>query len=512
MSKLKVFVSSVQKELQNERIAVSEIITTDPFLASHCQPVLYEWEPATPEDAVSGCLKCVDQSDIYVIVVGNEYGRYHEEFSITHQEYRRARQNGIPILVYLKGHDDGQREHDVNEKLLTQIREDGHKYKRFSNYRELKAEVRASLVKILKDHYGFEPSSDENEIAEQTIEAASPFGSIQTKVPWGDLNLDLSRELVSNIQGLSKERLDETTVRQALLARGLLWHDAVASQDYATTAGVALLSEDPTIALPQCRILADAFRGVDRTSRPSDQEDISTPMPKAIERAIEFVQRNTRHPMRVVGLNRIQLDEYPVEALREALVNAVAHRKYELEGHKIFLTVFIDRVVVASPGLPPKPITLAKLRSGNYRPCSRNPLIAQNLGFFQRIEERGSGMTRMRDEMLDHGLDQPRLATKSGFFEVILPGPGDNLERLKVRADSVGQLVSPAVEARLNDRQKEMVALLVAGEQLTSRRCEQEFQVTRDTANRDFKLLISLGLAEARGRGRSRHYVLKGVV
>lgn len=69
-----------------------------------------------------------------------------------------------------------------------------------------------------------------------------------------------------------------------------------------------------------------------KTSRPSDQDDIRLPMPKAIERAIEFVQRNTRHPMRVVGLNRGQLDEYPIEALREALVNAVAHRRYELEG------------------------------------------------------------------------------------------------------------------------------------------------------------------------------------
>ena len=167
-------------------------------------------------------------------------------------------------------------------------------------------------------------------------------------------------------------------------------------------------------------------------------------------------------------------------------------------------------MVVASPGLPPKPITLAKIRSGNYRPCSRNPLIAQNLSFFHRIEERGSGIGRMRDEMADHGLDPPRFGSSSGFFEVVLPGPADNLDRLRIRADSIGQLVTPSTEAKLKPRQKQMVALLVQGEQLTSRRCEQAFGITRDTANRDFKHLIALDLIEPLGKGRSRHYVLKG--
>jgi ATP-dependent DNA helicase RecG len=72
----------------------------------------------------------------------------------------------------------------------------------------------------------------------------------------------------------------------------------------------------------------------------------------------------------------------------------------------------------------------------------------------------------------------------------------------------VRDLVTPAIEARLNERQKRMVALLVAGEKLTSRRCEQEFGVTRDTAATDFSLLMELGLAIRQGRGRSTSYLL----
>ena len=68
--------------------------------------------------------------------------------------------------------------------------------------------------------------------------------------------------------------------------------------------------------------------------------------------------------------------------------------------------------------------------------------------------------------------------------------------------------VTPAIEAQLNKRQKKMLVLLVAGEKLTSHRCEQEFGIVRDTASRDFAPLTELGLADRQGRGRSTSYIL----
>jgi len=53
----RVFVSSVQKELEDERLIVQNLVNTDPFLAAHCVPVLYELEPASPEKALDGCLR-----------------------------------------------------------------------------------------------------------------------------------------------------------------------------------------------------------------------------------------------------------------------------------------------------------------------------------------------------------------------------------------------------------------------------------------------------------------------
>ena len=118
-------------------------------------------------------------------------------------------------------------------------------------------------------------------------------------------------------------------------------------------------------------------------------------------------------------------------ALREALVNAVAHRNYEDASRKIMVEVFTNRVVVSSPGYPPAPLTLAKLRRGNYRPCSRNPVIAQTLATFKLMEQRGSGFARMRDAMLNHGLDSPTFTEQDGYFVVTFPGPNGNYDRLK---------------------------------------------------------------------------------
>jgi ATP-dependent DNA helicase RecG len=504
--KLNIFVSSVQKELEDERVIVQNLLSTDSFLSAHCSPILYEFEPASPDKALVGCLKSLDDCHVYLLIVAAQYGTLVGKLSITHAEYRRAKEKKLPVLAFIKGDRKVKRE-DGTEALLKELDADGPKYKRFGNVIELQKEVRAALVKLLKEQFGIAPSSDENEVAQQTIEATSIFESQPlTRLRWSDLDHEVIRQLITASEDRDAGKISAADLLAGASVRGLVWHDPHVGEHYATAAGIVLLAKDPSAVFPQCRILADAYRGAEPDGNPHDHEDIRRPMPTAIDRAIAFIDRNTRHPMRVVGLNRLRLDEYPVEALREALVNAVAHRQYEDAGRKIMLEVFADRVVISSPGLPPSPITLANLRKGKYRPCSRNPVLAQCLSYFHRIEERGSGFRRMRDQMLNHGLDQPAIGTDTGYFQITFPGPGENVDRIRVPETRL--TVTPAIEARLNNRQKKMLALLAAGEKLTSRRCEQEFGITRDTASRDFALLMELGLATRQGRGRSTSYIL----
>ncbi|MDO8804264.1 MAG: helix-turn-helix domain-containing protein [Elusimicrobiota bacterium] len=529
---LRVFVSSVQKELEDERLIVQNLVSTDLFLSTHCVPVLYEFEPASADKALEGCLKSLDACHVYLLIVGVQYGTPVDKLSITHAEYRRAKKRKLPILAFIKGNRRVKREKGT-VALLAELDADGPKYKRFDNVIELQKEVRAALLKLLRDRFIIAPTSDENEIAEQTIEATSTFESRPLdRVRWQDLDLDVARRLIAATEqreadGLSKEEMLAGAALRGLVwhkpgsgehygtgfgggsGDGSGWHEPAPGEHYATAAGIVLLAKDPSAVFPQCRILADAYRATEPDGDPRDHEDIRGPMPLVIQRAIAFIDRNTRHPMRIVGLDRVRLDEYPVDSLREALVNAVAHRQYEDDGRKILLEVFADRVALSSPGLPPKPITLASLRKGKYRSCSRNPVLAQCLSYFHRIEERGSGFRRMRDQMLDHGLDQPILSADMGYFQITFPGPGNNVKRLRVPADGAGKIVPPSVEGKLNDRQKKILAHLLNEGFVTSGWCRKHLPVVYDTIRRDLLSLIGLGVIKPQGQGRSTRYVLK---
>jgi len=504
---LRIFVSSVQKELEDERLIVQNLVSTDPFLTAHCASVLYELEPASPERVLEGCLAALDVCHVYMLIVGTRYGTTVGELSVTHVEYRRAKDRRLPVLAFIKGGRDAPRQPGTTA-LLAELEADGLKYKRFGNVIELQKEVRAALVKLLQDRFGIEPTSDENEIAEHTIEATSAFESQPLdRVRWSGLDLDITRRLIGLAEQRKPDELSMEDVLTGASLRGLVWRDPSSGEHYATAAGIVLLAQDPSAVLPQCRILADAYRGAEPDGDPRDHEDIRGPLPLLIERAIEFIDRNTRHPMRIIGLNRVRLDEYPVDGLREALVNAAAHRQYEDAGRKILLEVFADRVVISSPGLPPRPITLASLRKGKYRPCSRNPVLAQCLSWFHRIEERGSGFRRMRAQMLDHGLESPLLGTDSGYFQVTFPGPGECIERLRVPPGR--SLVTPAVEAQLNERQRRILEHALERGSVTTRWCMESLQVARDTAHRDLVALVELDLLVRKGSGRGVQYVPK---
>lgn len=503
--KLRVFVSSVQKELEDERLIVQNLVNTDPFLSAHCIPVLYELEPASPDRALDGCLESLDGCQVYLLIVGVQYGTPAGNVSITHAEYRRAREKTLPVLAFIKGDRRVKREEGTGV-LLAELDADGLKYKRFGNVIELQKEVRAALVKLLRDRFGMAPTSDENEIAEHTIEATSAFESRPLDlIRWRDLDHNVARRLIAAPDHRKPDDLSEQELLAGAALRGLVWHEPTSGDHFATAAGIVLLYKDPSAVFPQCRILADAYRGAEPDGDPRDHEDIRAPMSLAIDRAIAFVDRNTRHPMRIVGLNRIRLDEYPVEALRESLVNAAAHRQYEDAGRKILLEVFSDRVNVLSPGLPPAPLTLANLRRRKYRPCSRNPVLAQCLSSFHRIEERGSGFRRMHDQMLDHGLDSPLLGTDTGYFQVTFPGPGDNIERIRVPEEQL--VVTPAVEARLSERQRKIMVRALEAGSVTTGWCMETLGVVRDTAHRDLVGLVDLNLLVRKGSGRGARYV-----
>lgn len=508
-TKYRVFLSSVQKELEVERVSIAGAVSSDRLLCNESEVVLYEKEPLSGQRVTKPYLKCLDSCDIYLLVMDREYGTVLQTISATHEEYCHAMAREMPMMIFVRGH------HDTNRKKETQaffkkIKADGHNYRRFHDRVDLLPEVKRGLARILGESFGVRIQSDALARAEEAIGKASPFEQQVLDVKDAGLALDVARQWLRAIKEIAeKDKPPKSALLNRLREKGLIRKEQTGSAYKSMAAGLLFLGKDPAAQFPQCRIMADAYSGAEPDPSPKDQETLSGPAPIMVEQVVEFVMRNTRHPIRVVGIRRIRLDEYPPEVIREAIVNAIAHRDYEDAARPIYVKVFFDRVEVLSPGGLLRPLTISKLLKGNYEPCSRNPTLAQYLGHLRLMEQRGSGILRMQSAMLDHGLDKPEYVFRDGYFTVVLKGPDEDLNRLRT-SEQAGVEVPGSVEEKLTERQRAVVGWLASGETITNRGCQERLGISKVTATKDLSALVELGLAERIGRGRSVRYIYGG--
>ena len=123
------------------------------------------------------------------------------------------------------------------------------------------------------------------------------------------------------------------------------------------------------------------------------------------------------------------------------------------------------------------------------------------------MDQRGSGIGRMKAAMLNHGLDAPTYDLTDSYFRVTLKGPGDDLDRLMIPAGTPAG-IPPALEKQLNRRQKAALQEVLKSGSVSSGWLVKSEEVTYDTANRDLIDLSNLGILARQGKGRATKYVL----
>ena len=194
----------------------------------------------------------------------------------------------------------------------------------------------------------------------------------------GSLDESLWKPLLS-VEGASAPEL-------ALEKMGLLTGDENGTTR-ATVAGILLCSRSPEEWLPNACISATCYRGKDRASGQIDAQIITGPLNRQIADAVAFAVRN----MRVGAYKnpaRIDLPQYSEKALFEAIVNAVVHRDYTIQGSRIRISMFSDRIDINSPGNLPNNLTIDSM---DVRQSTRNEALASILGRIPVEGIQGSG-------------------------------------------------------------------------------------------------------------------------
>ena len=205
----------------------------------------------------------------------------------------------------------------------------------------------------------------------------------------------------------------------------------VAGTTMATVAGLLLFGTNPNRRLPQAGMTAAAFPEDDKDYNTVDEEIIRGPLvsviaPKervaergVIDRAVDFVSRNVGSVAWLEGGRRHRKKELPLDAVREAIVNAVTHRDYTLAGTDVEISLYRDRLEVISPGRLPNGVTVEKMKEGLR--AARNELLKEILRDYGYVEHFGMGVrNRIIESMRKHNGTEPDLIEEESRFIVRL--------------------------------------------------------------------------------------------
>ncbi len=206
----------------------------------------------------------------------------------------------------------------------------------------------------------------------------------------------------------------------------------------------------------------------------------------------KFALRNIRKAAWIEDekIERQERWEYPPDAIRGAIVNAVCHRDYESTAN-IQMRVFDDRMEILNPGLLPRPLTPDDLK-GKHESIPRNPLIAKCFFLAGFIEQWGSGTNKIMEWCVNHNLPEPVFEETARSFVL-------TLRKYSVSEEFISEL---------NDRQRAIIEYLNEHSEINRGRCMELLNVSKNTALRELEELLKKGAVKRKGKGRNVYYTL----
>jgi len=279
---------------------------------------------------------------------------------------------------------------------------------------------------------------------------------------------------------------EELPIKEILMRLRLLKNEKL------TNAALLLLSEESMFL--QSEIKCIRFSGNEPVKPYIDFASIEGTVFDLVNRAEDFVLRNIRKAVWLVSeqIQRAEKYEYPPNAIREAIVNAVVHRDYESPS-KVQVRIFDNRIEVWSPGLLPEGITIDDLKR-EHRSIPRNPLLFKQFFWIKYVEDVGGGTLDMIKQCREWEIPEPEFKFVTGAFVVVfrLPPSLDDLKNLG-----------------LNERQIKCVEYVMKKGSITNKEYQKLNQISRYTASRDLIDLVKKNILKSMGTGKRKlKYVL----
>jgi ATP-dependent DNA helicase RecG len=274
-----------------------------------------------------------------------------------------------------------------------------------------------------------------------------------------------------------------------------------------TLAGLLVFGKYPQEFLPQLVITFLQFYGMQATEKgPAgerflDNRKFEGTIPETVEVAANHVYSNLRKSNLIEGMYRRDIPEYPQEAVREALINALAHRDYSpfVRGSYVQIRLFADRLEVQSPGGLFGNVSEENLESEH---SPRNSVLMRLMEDLHLVENRGSGIKVMLEAMRQANLEPIRFENRRSSFWVVFRNHS------LMNAEAITWLNQFAALA-LNDRQRLALVYLRNNERMANDDYQRLNRVESVTAGRELRGLVQANPIEQQSAKRWTYYTFK---
>jgi len=237
------------------------------------------------------------------------------------------------------------------------------------------------------------------------------FDEISSDATLDDLDVEKIKEYLQTRN--QEDFLKQNSVKNFLLSSKLAIRNGNIKIKNATA---LFFAKEPEKFFPQIEINLALFDGVEPVKIISHQLIQSDPV-SSIEKSLSFVKKNLSKSIQITDKARRQEKyEYPLNVIREAIVNAVAHRDY-FSKDSIQIYLFNNRIEITSPGSLPTDMPRELFGTLSVR---RNPIIYRLLRDYGYVEGLGSGIPRMINAMRSYGLRDPEFGIYKRFFRIVL--------------------------------------------------------------------------------------------
>lgn len=234
------------------------------------------------------------------------------------------------------------------------------------------------------------------------------------------------------------------------------------------------------------------------------RERIEGPLPILIKKTFETIKPHIRERQKLVDLFFEERFEYPPFAWQEAIINAIAHRDYGLEGTPIEIWIFENRMEIRSPGQLVSPVTIERLKRRERIHASRNPRIVRVLTDWGFMRELGEGIPRMFEVMEKEGLKPPEFCIEAEAIFTV------KLYNTPVFSEEALLLLNKFKHISLNPNQKRLLVYAHAhGGFFTSRQYQKLVGVDIYSASKDIKDLLRKGIVKQLKKGGRRYCIME---